>query len=332
MSRPVVSLIRDMPTNARWLADRIDAVEWRFHGVVAQRSGSRREKLTRVAHALRAVFAARRSDLIVSFGPGNAAIVELARRLLCVSAPHVNYFFNYTPLPPADASRRRGWVLADLDLFVVSAESERSQYAAHFGLREDRFETILWGVGVPQVDRDYALPHGPYVCSIGGNNRDYGSLLAAASLLPSIRFLIVARPSNMIGLQIPANVEVRTNIPFAAAMAVIAGAEAIILPMADRAVAAGHVTIVNAFLLGTPVIATESPGIADYVMDGETGVVTPEHDVQGLASAIGSLIADPNRRRTLAAKAKIFAEQQCSERNYIDHLPRVVKRLARKRR
>ncbi|MBJ6123113.1 glycosyltransferase [Sphingomonas mollis] len=331
MKKPVVSLIREGAPGWRWLADRIDAVDWHFHDIPQQRTGSRGEKLARLARSLKAVFAARHSDLILSFGPGNAAAIELARRILRVSVPHANYFFNYTPLPPPAQSASRGKLLADIGLLVVSAESERTQYAQHFGLNPAILETVLWGVGMPVVDTAYTVPAGPYVCSIGGNNRDYPMLLAAAALLPDTRFLIVARPVNMVGLTVPANVEVRTNIPFEAAMAVIAGAEAIILPMADRAVAAGHVTIVNAFLLETPVIATEAPGIADYVINGQTGILTVEHDAKAMADAITALLNDPARRKAIAATARTFALERCSEQNYIDHLPKVVERLRRRR-
>jgi glycosyltransferase involved in cell wall biosynthesis len=51
-------------------------------------------------------------------------------------------------------------------------------------------------------------------------------------------------------------------------------------------------TVIEANALGTPVVATDAPGLRDSVIDGETGYLAPEGDVEAFARRIGDLLAD----------------------------------------
>jgi glycosyltransferase involved in cell wall biosynthesis len=48
-----------------------------------------------------------------------------------------------------------------------------------------------------------------------------------------------------------------------------------------------------------PVVASDAGGLPEVVEDGVTGLVVPRGDVPALASAIGSLLEDPERRRRM---------------------------------
>ena len=107
-----------------------------------------------------------------------------------------------------------GWMLSNVDQLVVFSRLERSLYAKAFDLPEAHFQMIHWGVNPPNVDSpEDPLEQGEYVCAIGGNARDYGTLLEAARLTPHIRFVCVVRPNSLRGLDIPSNVTVHTNLP-----------------------------------------------------------------------------------------------------------------------
>ncbi len=59
---------------------------------------------------------------------------------------------------------------------------------------------------------------------------------------------------------------------------------------------------------GTPVIAADSPGIRESVVDGETGFLVPGSDVSAYAAAMRGLLASPELVETLGANARRFAE------------------------
>jgi glycosyltransferase involved in cell wall biosynthesis len=80
---------------------------------------------------------------------------------------------------------------------------------------------------------------------------------------------------------------------------------------------------------GTPVIASNSPGIRESVVEGETGFLTPYGDVPAMASAMQSLIDSPSVVRTMGDAGRRFAERFSWERSAdetISHLEEVVMR------
>lgn len=59
---------------------------------------------------------------------------------------------------------------------------------------------------------------------------------------------------------------------------------------------------------GTPVIAADSPGIRESVVDGDTGFLVPGADVAAYAAAMRGLLQSPELVETLGANARRFAE------------------------
>ncbi len=59
------------------------------------------------------------------------------------------------------------------------------------------------------------------------------------------------------------------------------------------------VSIAEASATGLPVVVTRTGGIADQVVDGETGWLVAERDVEGMAAAMVELARDPAARRRM---------------------------------
>ncbi|MGI8546672.1 MAG: glycosyltransferase family 4 protein [Gemmatimonadaceae bacterium] len=59
---------------------------------------------------------------------------------------------------------------------------------------------------------------------------------------------------------------------------------------------------------GTPVIAADSPGIRESVIDGDTGFLVPGSDVAAYAAAMRGLVESPELVTTLGRNARRFAE------------------------
>lgn len=87
------------------------------------------------------------------------------------------------------------------------------------------------------------------------------------------------------------------------------------------------ITNLEAAACGTPTVASDSPGLRDSVVDGETGFLVPHGDVGALADRLGRLLTDADLRRRLGMQARAFAERFSWERAAVDtevHLRRVV--------
>ena len=62
-------------------------------------------------------------------------------------------------------------------------------------------------------------------------------------------------------------------------------------------------TVIEANALGTPVVATDAPGLRDSIEEGTTGFLVPDGDVDGFADRIGALLADDGLACRMSAAA-----------------------------
>ena len=74
------------------------------------------------------------------------------------------------------------------------------------------------------------------------------------------------------------------------------------------------ITNLEAAACGTPVVASNSPGIRESVRDGETGLLVPHGDVTALRDAIMRLLASPRMVEEMGAAGRRFAERFTWER------------------
>jgi glycosyltransferase involved in cell wall biosynthesis len=74
------------------------------------------------------------------------------------------------------------------------------------------------------------------------------------------------------------------------------------------------ITNLEAAACGTPVVASDSPGLRESVRDGETGYLVPHGDVEAMGGALARLAASPALVRELGPGARRFAETFTWER------------------
>jgi glycosyltransferase involved in cell wall biosynthesis len=68
------------------------------------------------------------------------------------------------------------------------------------------------------------------------------------------------------------------------------------------------ITNLEAAACGTPVVASDSPGLRESVRDGETGFLVPHGDVAAMGQRLQRLAQSPDLVRTLGASGRRFAE------------------------
>jgi len=89
------------------------------------------------------------------------------------------------------------------------------------------------------------------------------------------------------------------------------------------------ITNLEAAACGTPVVASNSPGIRESVLDGETGYLVPHGDTAAMAAALDRLAASPELVRSLGEAGRRFAETFTWERCTLEteaHLNEVMQR------
>jgi glycosyltransferase involved in cell wall biosynthesis len=70
----------------------------------------------------------------------------------------------------------------------------------------------------------------------------------------------------------------------------------------------GLTTILETMASGRPVVATETPGMSDYVRHGETGLLVRD-DVDALAAGVEELLREPERARELGRRGREVFEE-----------------------
>ncbi|WP_206330515.1 glycosyltransferase family 4 protein [Modestobacter sp. KNN46-3] len=194
----------------------------------------------------------------------------------------------------------------------------------------------LWCLSRPQVDavRDWIgadgppvhfLPFGideqfyrsdapppavPRVVSVGGDrDRDPATLFAALELVrrsrPDVECIVQSRST----LTPPAGVRKVDFIPHAQARDLYASASLVAVATRPNLHASGMTVALEGMSVGRPVVACATPGMADYVRDGVTGLLVTPQRPEEMAAAVLELLEDRERAAEMgrAARRRVLA-------------------------
>ena len=191
-----------------------------------------------------------------------------------------------------------------------------------FPRRPSRVAVVSQGVDTAFWDPARATPpdRKPYILAIGAEMRNYPLLFdavrgmdvevrvkASSAWMNSARHELRSLPTNVTLL--------RERLTYSVLRDLYAGAALVAVPLYDTPQAAGITTILEAMAMGVPVIATQSAGLPDGLVDGETGiVVAPE--AGAVAEAITEVLGAPTKAAALAASARQFVESDASIEAY----------------
>ena len=159
-----------------------------------------------------------------------------------------------------------------------------------------------------------------YIFSCGLENRDYATLQAASASLP-YSFLVQASgffsaqpgEQDTEGSNFTVN---RTKVPFEALRNLYAGARFVVVPLNAVEYAAGVTGILEAMSMGKALIVTDSPGIRDYIVDGQSALVVPPNDPAALARAIEQLWEDNELRESMGARNRQWCINNAAVADY----------------
>ncbi|MFT5082677.1 MAG: hypothetical protein ACI9Y1_000704 [Lentisphaeria bacterium] len=234
--------------------------------------GLTRPHIGRWRAALSAARSARSSlqtSLLVSHLPYMGGVTNVLRRQLCPEVPQIAFAFNFTDLPSGRRLAKLRKAYQGIEEFVVFSRYEIGVYSDLFDIPSERFSFLPWAMDTPVPGPENPVGFkAPYLCSIGGEGRDYALLARAMRALPHINMAIVARPYSIAGVDFPSNVEVFTNLSLPKTWALAASSEGMVIPLKTDKTACGHITLVGAQKLGVPLVVTRSVGVEDYVSNG----------------------------------------------------------------
>jgi glycosyltransferase involved in cell wall biosynthesis len=309
----------------RWLSDQADCgLEWhifssRQHTLLGR---VRRPNLARYLACARAVLRAKRigADLIVTHGTHTAVFTGFLRRLTQTRTPHLAWAFTL-PEWHRMGDRTRTLVRSgcrNVDRFISFCLMEKENYPRYLDLPPERFQMLYWSASSPPLDRSRApIVAGQYIASMGSQGRDYATLVEAVRPMTDLHLVIIGMPENLKGLNLPDNVSVYCDIPYADCLNIAHYADFMVLPLSAPDVPTGHGSLITQFLLHKPTIVTRSAAMRDYVRDGQNAIQYDAADPISLRQAIQTLRGDAQLAQQIAANAMAFAERQCNEASTI---------------
>ncbi len=170
-----------------------------------------------------------------------------------------------------------------------------------------------------------------YVFSCGREKRDYGTLQRAAAKVPYPLWVVASGWSPQPGFRpfegvVPtANVRVdRATLSYRQLRDAYAGARFVVVSVQAVDYAAGVSTVFEALAMGKAVIATASPGIAEFVEDQVNGLVVPTGDADSMAKAIDELWTHPDRCEQMGRHNRRQAETVYSFDQYVSTVARLM--------
>ena len=201
------------------------------------------------------------------------------------------------------------------DAIFVNSSGQISPLRKAWGMDEARIHFVHFGIdtefwepsaGIPGEPAHPVHASHPVVVSVGNDrHRDHALLLAAFqdvhSKLPEARLNLV----SSVRFDIPAEVgRWRQSLTHPELRDLYRGARLAAVSTRLNNHASGLTAILEAMAMGKPVVATRTPGLDDYVADGETGVLVPPGDRDAMAGALVELLQDPERCAELGAEAR----------------------------
>jgi len=184
----------------------------------------------------------------------------------------------------------------------------------HNGVDVERFRAVARN---PELRKPWGVPANARLIVSTGRLVGWKGLRVIVSALPrledDVHYLVVgagteAEPLRALAaeLGVAGRVHLAGRIEHARLPEVLSQADVYVQPSIGEE--SFGISVAEAMACGLPVLASNFSALPEVVGEGESGVLLPRGDVDAWTSALGSLLADPARRRRLGAAARARVE------------------------
>jgi glycosyltransferase involved in cell wall biosynthesis len=306
--------------------------------------GLRAEKLFEDFHRLAVARFLRRTEaraVLAEFGFTGVAMVKPCRAAGIPLVVHFHGIDAYQDRVLAGQGRRYPELFAYASA-IIAVSSDMERQLVNLGAPPEKIHKIVYGIDASLFTGADPRRSPPTFVAVGRFVEKKGpqlTLLAFAEALrlhPSARLLMIGEgpllgPCRAMadGLGIAGRVEflgVRSPDQVAAAMR---GARAFVqhsMRAADGDTEGTPVSILEAQASGLPVVATRHAGIPEVVLDGETGFLVAERDLEAMTAAMRRLLDEPELAGRLGAAGRDRVERNFKAEASLGALAAVIER------
>jgi len=285
-----------------------ELARWMPHLQVTIIDEKRKSLKSVIAH--RKSFAHIKPDIIhITLGhPGAAVDAQIAAHILGISTVAVEQLVHNVSSHTRQFAKH---ILSRLlvDHVAVGQETAR-QIERNFWLPSRSVRTIYNGVEIGKY-APKPLGRSPIVGCVGRleHQKAFHRVIIALPNLPNVTLVLVGSGSLYQELSdLAEKLGVRDRLHFAGwqdnPASYVASFDIFVMPSINEAF---PLSIVEAMLLGIPVVSTNVGSIAEAIRHDETGLIVDGSEPLSLENAIKELLADPAKAGRLAAAAKLHA-------------------------
>jgi len=263
------------------------------------------DDLSPLQQALRLLKLRPHFDVVVTMGPRPALAYGIICGLLHLPSKQImTEVFLDAPRPNSLMWRFKTalfrWIARRSFGILTNSSAEVGYIARRFGIPETklRFVPMYTTIAQPRME---SKTDG-YVLSIGRTLRDIDTLLLAAPRFGAPLVLVVGQHDTLPTL-LPPHVQVLRDIPLEEVHAKMCRAAVVVIPLLPAERSTGQVVLFEAMALGKPVVATRVTGTADYIRNGENGLLVEPGDAPALAEAVQQVLKDSELAKRFAEAA-----------------------------
>ncbi len=250
-------------------------------------------------------------DGYITVFPQLPLLLGLRKKFSSSNKPIISWCFNLGEKFSKPKLQLAKIGLSQVDKFIVHTRREIDIYSDWFSIPSDRFEFFPMQRGKIKITEKENIEQ-PFLLSMGSALRDYKTFFEAVKIL-NIKTKVVAAPRAVEGLDVPDNVQLISGITLDDCRILSQQARANVIPMIDRELPAGIVTIIEAMRIGRPLIVTKCLGSEDYVIDNQTGMFVEPYSVDSMINAITELWDNKEKREFMAKAAAAYADEHLSD-------------------
>lgn len=223
--------------------------------------------------------------------------------------------------------RRLLSLVGQLDAIICLSQSQVDDLVSRHGIAREKLHFLPMGVDPIFWQPVQRLADGPIIAVGTDNGRDFGTVFAAARLLPEERFIVVCGRRNVENLSIPDNVQIHYGLGYTELKQVYKSARLALIithddSHTDGADCSGQTSLLDAMALALPIIVTKKSYLSDYVADGREVLEVDCYQPEQIVAAIQRL-----DDHTLAESLRWAGRRAVEERFTSSHLAEQIAAL-----
>jgi colanic acid/amylovoran biosynthesis glycosyltransferase len=323
------------------------ALSFALEDIPRQRHFSRRlwQVLTGDPHPYINLISIHRPSLIhAHFGVEGVYALPLARKL---GVPLVTTFHGFDATTTTGALIRSGlpsWIhyalsrqqLARMgDLFLCVSDYIR-QRVIGMGFPQERTHVHYIGIDTEAIQPRQSDEESPIVLHVArlvekkGTEYLIRAFTQMASKVPDVELVIIGEGAFRATLEaqtralgMEARIFFMGARPHSEVMAMMRKAAVLVLPSVTARTGDAEglgMVLLEAAALGVPLIGTRHGGISEVIVDGQTGYLVPEREVNMIAVRMHELLSDDALRRRMGSRARSLMESRFNIRKQIGRL------------